>query len=757
MVTFYVDESGWSLSGHSDNLITSRPIPVVEPPDNRPDLWNPRILSVGSGQMLYEQMREDMFRITDIHLTDLPFADPPLGIPLILDDQFCRLLDVTTGPDDTIHLLWEGLDVFYQQTLFHGTLDPVGHTVNNVTHITPGQLRLAASGRIVVTPYNDIHVFWFENVGYAGSYDLGIHWTKWNGTAWQAPQLLTSDIPQSAGADWLNRNFALYIYDVEVLDNDDIILVWSEKIFPSFYISQLIYDGTWSSSQIEDTGWSNSLRGVDLCKDSDGDLHLAYWRGDRQQPAGIEEGRGDLYHRTFDGVSWSSPIVVDNSGGVCCPRIAPGVDGAVYMAWERKVGDSVVPMYAKYADGGWLSPKELSVRPDANAWYPIVGQLPNGKVLVAWSSRSDDRVTIEMQVVEPAPPEAQSDTVESQLGAPVMVELKAVDDGLPNPPGVLTYIICSLQTHGLLDDPQAGPINTVPYTLANYGNQVEYTPDINYVGQDSFTFIANDGGTAPDGGDSNIGTITIDVTNCADITIGTGTSTWDYPMHTWFHDSRTQVIYLSSEIGMGGSITALGLDVATEPGQTMNNWTIRMKNTTMSTYTTASLDATGWTIVYEGNEPPGGTGWRTFEFSTPFDYNDTNNLLVDFSHNNNSYTTNGECMYSTPGGTRSAYASTDSVYGNPLDWSGTSSPTVHAIDKVPNVRLTICGDGGPMCVVNFEDFANFAANWQGTDCDQSNNWCNGADLNQKDGVNLADMADFANEWLCYCPYDWPLK
>jgi hypothetical protein len=182
---------------------------------------------------------------------------------------------------------------------------------------------------------------------------------------------------------------------------------------------------------------------------------------------------------------------------------------------------------------------------------------------------------------------------------------------------------------------------------------------------------------------------------CHNITVGTGTSAWAYPMHTFYHDNRTQVIYLASEIGEEGTITALGLDVETVPGQTMNNWTIRMKHTTMSSYSTASLDATEWTIVYQGNEPIGVTGWRMFDFSTPFEYNGTDNLLVDFSHNNTYYTSSGFCSFSVPGGTRSAYADSDSLNGDPLGWSGTTSPTVNGSSNVPNVQFTICGEIQP--------------------------------------------------------------
>ncbi len=191
---------------------------------------------------------------------------------------------------------------------------------------------------------------------------------------------------------------------------------------------------------------------------------------------------------------------------------------------------------------------------------------------------------------------------------------------------------------------------------------------------------------------SSAATLTIPL-DCGTFTIGTGTDSWDYPMHAFYHDARTQTIYLASEIGRAGYITAIALDVVTIPGQVLNSWTIRMKHTNLSSYSSLSWE-TGWTTVYQSNEAISGTGWRTFAFTTPFSYDGVNNLMIDFSFNNSSYTTNGLCRYSVPGATRSIYYYTDSVFGDPLTWSGTTSPTPYASNKVTNVRLTMSSSLG---------------------------------------------------------------
>jgi len=171
------------------------------------------------------------------------------------------------------------------------------------------------------------------------------------------------------------------------------------------------------------------------------------------------------------------------------------------------------------------------------------------------------------------------------------------------------------------------------------------------------------------------------------LVIGTGANSWGYPLYSRYHDTRTQVIYPASELGRACTLNSLALEVTTPPGQTLENWTIRMQHTSLAEYpVSGEWESAGWTIVYQGNEPQGTTGWRTFEFSTTFDYNGTNNLLVDFSFNNDFYSSEGLCQSTDVGAYRSITYASDSKDGDPLSWSGTS-PTPVRIQTVPNVVL----------------------------------------------------------------------
>ena len=169
-------------------------------------------------------------------------------------------------------------------------------------------------------------------------------------------------------------------------------------------------------------------------------------------------------------------------------------------------------------------------------------------------------------------------------------------------------------------------------------------------------------------------------------TVGTATNGWIYPMSTYYHDARAQVIYLQGELGGATVLQGLALDVATVPGQSLGNWTIRMKHTAASTQSSWEGAASGWTTVYQGDTTVASTGWVWCSFSTPFSYNGASNLLVDFSHNNSSYSTDGQVRSSTGAVGRALVYRSDSNDGDPLDWSG-STPAPVSTNRVPNIKL----------------------------------------------------------------------
>jgi hypothetical protein len=59
--------------------------------------------------------------------------------------------------------------------------------------------------------------------------------------------------------------------------------------------------------------------------------------------------------------------------------------------------------------------------------------------------------------------------------------------------------------------------------------------------------------------------------------------------------------------------------------------------------------------------------------------------------------------------------------------------------------------GGPLCVVEFDDFTRLAEQWLSTASGLA------GDLDGDNDVDFDDLSWLADFWLCSCPVPWPLK
>ena len=372
-------------------------------------------------------------------------------------------------------------------------------------------------------------------------------------------------------------------------------------------------------------------------------------------------------------------------------------------------------------------------------------------------SSSGNKWAINFTSQNESPPIAYGQNVETLSGTIEPITLQAADDGLPNPPGAIRFIITQLPVHGRLTDPSAGIIRAVPYELAGGVNTVQYQSCSYYAGSDNFEFVANDYGTAPSGGDSNPADVTIDVSNVINQTFAPENDLIaDWPLYTQYQQSRTQVIYLSSDIGSAMKITDIAIDIYEAAGQTLNNWTIRMKHTSKTAYTSSPyFQTTGWTVVYQNNESPTPIGWRNFHLQTPFEYNGSLNLLVDFSFNNNSSaSTNGKCMVSDVFVNRVLFSYANGTHGDPLNWSDGYNPGLWVSSGVPNIKLMgeipsmpIAGDFEPDCDVDGDDLEVFIASWLSEDGQPAYNKKCELYKPIDDIIDFKDLAVLAYNWL----------
>ena len=135
----------------------------------------------------------------------------------------------------------------------------------------------------------------------------------------------------------------------------------------------------------------------------------------------------------------------------------------------------------------------------------------------------------------PRPPSAASRTVVFGEERPDTFTLLASDDGLPDPPAAITYLITALPTYELRDNGNGHLITAgeLPYALVGGGNELHYTPGAGFVGLDSFDFIASDGGAPPEGGESNVATVTLQVDPVLDLPIFDAFPTTSFNTVNW--------------------------------------------------------------------------------------------------------------------------------------------------------------------------------------------------------------------------------
>ncbi|MCF8294785.1 MAG: right-handed parallel beta-helix repeat-containing protein, partial [Bacteroidales bacterium] len=137
-----------------------------------------------------------------------------------------------------------------------------------------------------------------------------------------------------------------------------------------------------------------------------------------------------------------------------------------------------------------------------------------------------------------------------------------------------------------------------------------------------------------------------------DFTIGTGATTYtgtvNNPYGQYYTSQQMQFLltasYLTSLGMMPGQVNSLALNVQTPAGAALQNFSIKLGHTSLSTLdaTAASWTSTGMQTVYSVASYTSVAGWNNHVFQTPFVWNGTSNLVVQFCFSNgtSNYTTN---------------------------------------------------------------------------------------------------------------------
>ena len=159
------------------------------------------------------------------------------------------------------------------------------------------------------------------------------------------------------------------------------------------------------------------------------------------------------------------------------------------------------------------------------------------------------------------------------------------------------------------------------------------------------------------------------VTHClagGEFTVGNGTTTNSYlPSYSTYKNGYSQQIFLASEMNGASAINSVSFEM-TAVGQ-QRNFKIYLMHTTQST-AAAWIPADSAQLCFQGAHNFV-VGWNTFDFTTPFQYNGTDNLVLIVIDENSSWSSgNSFTVHSVPSNTSHLW------YSDSYTYSITSAP-----------------------------------------------------------------------------------
>jgi fibronectin type 3 domain-containing protein len=149
----------------------------------------------------------------------------------------------------------------------------------------------------------------------------------------------------------------------------------------------------------------------------------------------------------------------------------------------------------------------------------------------------------------------------------------------------------------------------------------------------------------------------------------TGGQDQGYSLNTWYHDVKHQSIYHAQDLANAGlepgaTITAVELWPSQPPGQDLQNFRVATAWTTVASLSDSFVTTTvGYGPAYHYTWEFSINTWKRFPI-TPIIWNGTDNLVVEFSHDNNSYTEGGGIYVREAGPGRGRRGWTDSGAGS---------------------------------------------------------------------------------------------
>ena len=199
----------------------------------------------------------------------------------------------------------------------------------------------------------------------------------------------------------------------------------------------------------------------------------------------------------------------------------------------------------------------------------------------------------------------------------------------------------------------SAPSTGVVVTINAQPAAVTITPSSSIICNGGSSTLTASGGTTGGSGNATIGTAT---------TL-TGATTQPTAFCNRWPSYRMQTIYTAAELtaaGMSaGNINSMAYNISTlGDGATNPNFTVKIGNTALSTSGSAFVVTTGFTTVFPAATYTHALGVNVINFSTPFVWNGTSNIIVEVIHDGADAINNSQTYYTQTATNMVAYTTT---------------------------------------------------------------------------------------------------
>ena len=243
-----------------------------------------------------------------------------------------------------------------------------------------------------------------------------------------------------------------------------------------------------------------------------------------------------------------------------------------------------------------------------------------------------------------------------------------------------------------------------------------------------------------------------------DYTVGTGSTPLTHTFSTSNKTGRAQYLWRAAELtgaGLGaGNIDKLKLDFSALGGN-LNYLKVRIRHTGLTALNTDSYEKDGFTDVYEFNTVIPATGINDLNFTTPFNWDGSSNIVIDLSFTNASTSTDHTVTGETTAYNSAVYATEDDgaldfEWG---DYVQIPSTAFNNVDSFITVSFWQYGDTATQPLNNYtfegKDANGYRVNNVHLPWSNSNVYWDAGNsgTNSYDRINTgANFNDFAGEW-----------